>query len=506
MDEHATLCSQSRADEDQQLGEKITLLAGQINAANYRLIKLIAEFDDRKGWNCDGTIHSCAHWLNWKCGIVLSAAREKVRVSHCLESLPLIDAAFESGEISYSKVRAMTRAATPENEDYLLMIARYGTASHVEKVVGKYRKVTCAEDDRPEIDQALARKLVYYQEEDGSWIIHAKLPAEVGSLVVKAIEALATPVQQELQKENMEKQERRHTKKPEAEAEENVSAETLYGIEPDMQEQKLRVDDPDAEQNSYSQSRADALVTMTEHFLATSDQNAQFKGLKGSERCQIVLHVDINTLRTRNNKAYRGQAHCNLDDKHWISPKTAKRISCDASLVTVLEDDKGKVLNIGRKARTVPASIKRALSLRDKTCRVPGCCQSRNLDAHHIQHWVDGGETSLDNLVHLCRTHHTQLHRGYFNIHIENSDTTQEPRMVFSTPSGQEIPVGFFPQFPEQSVKAAEEALRSAAPEVNAKTAVTRWCGEDCDYSMAIDGLLQRDAKIHNSPTLGPGR
>ena len=120
MDEHATLSSQSHADEDQKLGEKITLLAGQINAANYRLIKLIAEFDDRKGWNCDGTIHSCAHWLNWKCGIVLSAAREKVRVSHCLKTLPLIDAAFETGAISYSKVRAMTRAATPENEDYLL--------------------------------------------------------------------------------------------------------------------------------------------------------------------------------------------------------------------------------------------------------------------------------------------------------------------------------------------------------------------------------------------------
>ena len=366
----------------------------------------------------------------------------------------------------------------------------------MEKVVGKYRKVTCAEDDRPEIDQELARKLVYYQEEDGSWIIHAKLPAEVGSLVVKAIEALATPVQQELQKESMEKQERKQEKK--AEAEENVSAETLSGNESDAEAQALDVDDPNTEQDSYAQARADALATLAEHFLATSDQNAQFKGLKGSERCQIVLHVDINTLRAHGDKAYSGQAHCNLDDKHWISPKTAKRLSCDASLVTVLEDDKGRVLNIGRKARTVPASIKRALSLRDKTCRVPGCCQSRNLDAHHIQHWVDGGETSLDNLVHLCRTHHTQLHRGYFTIHIENSDTTQESQMVFSTPSGQSIPASFFPQFPEQSVKAAEEALRSAAPDVDPKTAVTRWTGEDCDYGMAIDGLLQRDGKINN--------
>ena len=143
-----------------------------MNAGNYQLVKLIATFDDRKGWNCDGTIRSCAHWLNWKCGISLGAAREKVRVSHCLECLPLIDASFETGEISYSKVRAMTRVATPKNEDYLLMIAQYGTASHVEKVAAKYRSVTCADEDQPEIDQEQARKLVYYQDEDGSWIIH----------------------------------------------------------------------------------------------------------------------------------------------------------------------------------------------------------------------------------------------------------------------------------------------------------------------------------------------
>ena len=115
---------------------------------------------------------------------------------------------------------------------------------------------------------------------------------------------------------------------------------------------------------------------------------------------------------------------------------------------------------------------------------------------------VDGGETSLDNLVHLCRTHHSQLHRGCFNIHVEKSATTQEPQMVFSTPSGQEIPASFFPQFPDQSVTAAEEALGSAAPDVDANTAVTRWRGEDCDYAMAVEVLLQRDGKLGCSPTL----
>ena len=180
------------------LGDTTCQLAAHLNAANCRLLELIAQFDREEGWGVDGC-NSCAHWLNWKCGIGQNAAREKVRVAHAMGKLPLIHTSFSQGEISYSKVRAMTRVATPENEDFLLTIAQYGTASHVEKVVSKYRKVNCADDDRPEIDQALARNLVYYQEEDGSWIIHAKLPAEVGSLVVKAIEAVATPVQQELQ-------------------------------------------------------------------------------------------------------------------------------------------------------------------------------------------------------------------------------------------------------------------------------------------------------------------
>jgi hypothetical protein len=172
--------SPDRAEQNEKLGAQITLLAGQMNVGNYRLLKLIAEFDERKGWSGAGTVRSCADWLNWKCGIAIGAAREKVRVAHCLAELPLIDAAFATGEISYSKVRAMTRVATPENEEYLLMIAQHGTASHMEQVVSKYRKVqrTCA--DSAEREQRDARKLLYYQDDDGMWVIHARLPACTG--------------------------------------------------------------------------------------------------------------------------------------------------------------------------------------------------------------------------------------------------------------------------------------------------------------------------------------
>jgi hypothetical protein len=349
----------------------------------------------------------------------------------------------------------MTRVATPENEGFLLRIAQHGTASHVEKAVGKYRRVQAADDDTVEREQDNARKLVYYQNDDGMWVIHAMLPPETGALVVKAIEAITSPLQAQKQEE----------------LQQDVSAETFS--EAVEQEERPRY------QALMEHSRADALAMMAEHFLASGESNSGLQGLKGSERCQIMLHVDIT------------HRNCHMDDRHWISPQTARRLSCDASLVTVLEDGQGRVLNIGRRTRTVPANISRALAIRDKTCRFPGCCESRYVDAHHIKHWADGGDTSLDNLVTLCRYHHRQLHMGSFSIRVDK--TSAEPGLLFSTPSGRTIETSIFPQFPDVSAETWVEELRHVAPEVDAGTCVTQWRGEDCDYGMVVEGLLRRD-------------
>jgi len=464
----AVLLAPTPLDHDEQLAAEITLVAGQINAANYRLLKLIAEFDDRKGWSGGGTVRSCAHWLNWKVGIALGAAREKVRVAHCLQKLPLIDAAFATGEISYSKVRAMTRVATAENEDFLLTIARYGTASHVEQVVNKYRGAQRSEDEAEEQEQA--RKLVYYQDDDGMWVIHARLPAEAGAIVVKAIEALAKAVQ-EARQEQLKQQPGDVSAGAESNTETSARSERLHDL--------------------LEHTRADALVTITEHFLTSSGDHTQWQGLKGSERCQLMLHVDINTLREHVQPTGPVHEHRNLDNKRWISPATARRLSCDTSLITVPENERGKVLNIGRRTRTVPSSIGRALSLRDPTCRFPGCCESRYVDAHHIKHWADGGETSLENLTTLCRFHHRKLHEGAFDITVKN--TGDEMQLVFSTPSGKAIQHSVFPQFKSVPAETCKEYLRKLAPEIHSGTAVSRWQGEDCDYGMAIDALLCRD-------------
>jgi hypothetical protein len=306
------------------------------------------------------------------------------------------------------------------------------------------------------------------------WVIHAKLPPEAGALVVKAIQAIATPGQAEQQEQL--RQDRQDSPK-------DVSAETFF--------EAVQKEEPPGYQELMEHTRADALAKMAEHFLATADRNPQLKGLKGSERCQVVLHVDINTLRQHRQAPGLAHEHCHMDDKQWLSPQTAKRLSCDASLVTVLEDDEGRVLNIGRRTRTVPATISRALTVRDKTCRFPGCCESRYVDAHHIQHWADGGETSLANLVTLCRYHHRQLHRGSFSIRVGKSSA--EDRLIFSTPSGRTIQTSFFPQFPHVSAETSADALSCAATDIDAGTCVTNWRGEDCDYGMAIDALLERD-------------
>jgi len=474
-------------DDDERLGAQITLLAGQINAANHRLLTLIAEFDQRKAWSGGGTVRSCAHWLNWKCGIALVAAREKVRVAQALATLPLIDAAFAAGEISYSKVRAMTRVATPENEDYLLHIARHGTASHVEGLVRRYRKVRQQDDEALERRQESERQLVYYQDDDGMWIIHAKLPPEAGALVVKAIEAVAMPEQEEQQA---------------ALRADSVARKDAESDSAESFSETVETEAPTGFQELLSHTRADALVKITEHFLATCGNRGQWQGLKGSERCQVVLHVDINTLRQNGKEPGPQHAHCHLDEKPWLSPATARRLCCDASLVTVLEDKSGQVLNVGRRSRTVPAPIGRALKARDRTCRFPGCCEARYVDAHHIQHWADGGETSLDNLVTLCRYHHRRLHAGSYSIAVQKHGL--DAGFVFITPSGKLIEASVYPQFSGDSAESSAAVLRRLAPSVTATTSITRWQGESCDYGMAVDALLWRDSLLTTAPS-APG-
>ena len=142
-------------------------------------LELIREYDDAHGW-CGPGLNSCAHWLNWKCGINIGAAREKVRVAHALKELPRISEKFRRGEVSYSKVRAMTRVATEKNEAYLLKIARYGTAAHVERLVRNYRKVKRNEALWRDNERHVMRQLDWYFDDDDSLVLKGRFTPEQG--------------------------------------------------------------------------------------------------------------------------------------------------------------------------------------------------------------------------------------------------------------------------------------------------------------------------------------
>jgi hypothetical protein len=183
-----TASANQRREHIRKLEDGITELTAHIHAATFRLLEMIREYDECKGWAQPG-LRSCAHWLNWKRGIGLGVAREKVRVAHALGKLPQISEAFREGRISFSKVRAMSRVATPENEDYLMMIARHGTASHVERLVRHYRRVQRSEALKNEKRRHDFRELQLCAVEDGSFIIKVRLTPEAGALLKKALEA-----------------------------------------------------------------------------------------------------------------------------------------------------------------------------------------------------------------------------------------------------------------------------------------------------------------------------
>src|SRR5579862_7201063 len=128
----------------ERLEARICELAGHLTAATCQFLLLVANFDARKGW-ADWEMPSCAAWLSWKCQIASGTAREQVRVARALGALPAITAEFAAGQLSYAKVRALTRIATPETEHELLEMATPMTANQMERFAQAHRRVTEAD-------------------------------------------------------------------------------------------------------------------------------------------------------------------------------------------------------------------------------------------------------------------------------------------------------------------------------------------------------------------------
>src|SRR5687767_11534448 len=176
------------AREMEALGESIAETAAMIDAATHRFLTQLRRFDQVGGWHVAGA-QSCAHWLSWRVGLDLGAARERVRVARALATLPRIAASLARAEISYAKARAITRVATPATEERLLTVAQTGTPEHVERIVRGWRHVDRVAEARESRQQHTSRSLHVYQSEDGTVVVRGRLAPEVGVLLMRALDA-----------------------------------------------------------------------------------------------------------------------------------------------------------------------------------------------------------------------------------------------------------------------------------------------------------------------------
>ena len=365
----------------QILGNRIVSLYANINLATYHLLVLIGEFEENNFGEQQGFI-TTAHWLNYSCGIGLTAAREKVRVAMALRGLPKVAQCFSQGSVSYSKVRALTRVADADNEQSLLDIARHATAAQAERIFRQYKQTRdkqtrdkqTRDSAESSVEQApgndLRNRFSSYWDDQGNLVFRGRLSPEQGALVLAALQR---------------------------------------------------------EQDDGAQTE-DALAVVAQRALSSKDDGDSDDGAStnaSAERYQIHVELDNQTQHLRGGPG--------------ITDKIIERLSCDASLVTHQCGSDGEPLNVGRKTRTIPPALRRALEKRDKGCRFPGCTHTRFVDAHHIQHWARGGETKLSNLVLLCTRHHRSLHEFGFRIEFVKPEKSAA-QFRFYSPQGDYLP------------------------------------------------------------------
>jgi hypothetical protein len=437
------LDSPPRVRELDRLGDEIAELSAHLDAATACLLALIREFDARGGWN--NGFRSCAEWLSWRVGLDLGAARERVRVAHALGSLPRLADALARGELSYAKVRALTRVATPETEARLLKVGRAGTAAHVERIIRAWRRVDRRAEAREAARQHASRGLHVIHDDDGTVEIRGRLTPEAGALLVRALDA---------------------------------ARETLY--QRTRRTEGTAVSDSALAAPTRSQQQADALVLLAE----TALHQELDPGAPG-ERYQVVVHVDAAVLA---DPAHEGQTA--LEGGMRISAEISRRLACDASRVVMRHDPDGRVVEVGARTRTIPPALRRALHHRDQACRFPGC-RGQIREGHHVRHWASGGPTMLSNLVSLCRRHHRAVHEEGYQVVRGPDDTFQ-----FRRPDGDELPDVPPPAaVPDDPVAAVRGENETRQVRITARTACARWLGERLDVGWAIDVLHPRAAE-----------
>jgi hypothetical protein len=429
-----------RADLD-RIADEIATLGAHLDAATHRLLTCIRTFDEEGGWGCQGAM-SCAHWLSWRIGLDLGAAREKVRVARALGKLPHLDDALRRGVVSYAKVRAMTRIATPETEAKLLDMALHATGAQLERIVRGVRHVRQENAGDAGAPEASARFVRAQPTTHGTVRLEAELLPDEAALVLLALE-------------NARHALRARAAPPRSDAT-ATSREPLPGRDPAGLAQP---------------TRADALVAVAESFLAHGEAAGT-----GGDRTQLFVHLARSAL------APDGVLAGTLDDGTHVSAETFRRLACDSGLVPVALDETGAPLDVGRRTRSIPPAIRRALWLRDKGCRFPGCRNTLYVHGHHIQSWLHGGETKLQNLVLLCAAHHRSVHEDGWQIDRDASTD----KLRFRAPEGPWL--DRVPRRDEVDGRMIDHLTADLT--IDAETNRCRWDGDRVDYGWAVEALV----------------
>jgi hypothetical protein len=536
--------------EVELLGERIAEQAAHLDAATHRLLADLREFDARGGWHTQGA-QSCAHWLAWRVGWDPVTARDRVRVARKLGEFPATDDALRRGELSYSKVRAILRVATPANEAMLLECARLSTASQLEKLSRKYARVQAhGKDARPEDDEP--RRYVRRRDtEDGMVKLEAVLHPDEAELVWAMLDHAAKQIVRESPpplptgdsaearivanlttctdarrdtacpiggsaearivadlttctdarrgtacptSDSAEASDvagtatgpaAAHTACPTGDSAESVGSGAYPAARP-AGEGSTPPPEPaparppsglrqaaDAAKRAFN--RADALLVVAQSYLRGDRPN----------RAPVDVMLTIPVSDLREGAPDPADIGCMRDS--CIAAETARRLSCDAGVIEVVEDVHGVPLSVGRKRRTIAGSIKRALLKRDTACTYPGCTNRIFLEGHHVRHWADGGETTLENACLLCSHHHRYVHEYSYRIELG-----ADGRPQFRDPRGRIVTaVPTWPTTPDlgwPTIREANEAL-----EIDADSIACEWDGTPMRYGTVVDQLVTID-------------
>jgi hypothetical protein len=573
--------------ELEQLGERIAEQAAHLDAAMHRMLTDLREFDQRGGWHRQGAL-SCAHWLAWRVGWSLVTARDRVRVANKLADFSLIDDALRRGEVSYSKVRAMLRVATPVNESLLLEYARLMTGSQLENTCRKYALVLRGGQDPNPRDDEQRRYVRRRDTDDGMIKIEAVLHPEEAEMVWTMLNHAATRLTNGPDKtQGSDSAESRIAVSPCTsvvdpqrctapgdtapaprssgatvsridDSAESSAAVPGAIIETDWEVDASRSRVGGATRNDSAESCADGVgqdaeveestpvKSLLDRLLDEEDalraaqamppiedetsaaevwpqyENARREGAqrevsalrqrvdaarRAFDRADALVSLAQRYLRgARPNRSpveititiprasLAGEAADPVEvgemSSSFLSREAVRRLSCDAGIIEVVEDDRGTPLSVGRKKRTIAGALKRALHQRDTTCTFPGCTHRIFLEGHHIKHWADGGETSLQNTTLLCTSHHRFVHEYGYTIEMTGDQGPQfrDPRgrLVQAVPERPHVADGGWPR-----LRAMNEPLA-----IDASTVACEWDGTPVDYGSIVGHLAFAD-RLH---------